>query len=120
MGQKQQLDTPNYRQKSMEMDIEVPRYKVIMHNDDVTTMDFVVKVLMQVFFKSQQDAEQIMLQVHCVGSAVVGVYVYDIARTKIARVDLMAMEEGFPLKLTMEPEGKSWAVIFLVLLRWIL
>ena len=86
------------------MDIEVPRYKVIMHNDDVTTMDFVVKVLMQVFFKSQPDAEQIMLQVHSLGSAVVGVYVYDIARTKIARVDLMAMEEGFPLKLTMEPE----------------
>ncbi len=107
MGQKQQLDTPSYRQKSMEMDIEVPRYKVIMHNDDVTTMDFVVKVLMQVFFKSQQHAEQIMLQVQCVCPSVVGFYFYDIARTKIARVDLMAMEEGFPLKLTMEPEGKS-------------
>ena len=55
------------------------RYNVIMHNDDVTTMDFVVHLLRVVFFKSPEDATQIMLDVHQNGSANVGIYTYDIA-----------------------------------------
>jgi len=67
-------------------------------------MDFVVKVLVEVFYKSEQDAEQIMLQIHHFGSAVVGIYTYDIAKTKIQRVEILARLNGFPLRLTMQPE----------------
>ena len=86
-------------------DLQEPRrYKVSIHNDDFTTMDFVVKVLVEVFFKSQADAEQLMLQVHHSDKAVVGIYSYDIAVSKVQKATRMAREEGFPLRLTYEPE----------------
>ncbi len=83
---------------------EPRRYKVIIHNDDFTTMDFVVMVLMTVFHKSQAEAEQLMLQVHHSDKAVVGIYSYDVAQSKIQRATMMAREEGFPLRLTCQPE----------------
>jgi ATP-dependent Clp protease adaptor protein ClpS len=83
---------------------EPRRYKVIIHNDDFTTMDFVVMVLMTVFHKSQAEAEQLMLQVHHSDQAVVGIYSYDVAQSKIQRATMMAREEGFPLRLTCQPE----------------
>lgn len=83
---------------------EPRRYKVIIHNDDFTTMDFVVMVLMKVFHKSQAEAEQLMLQVHHSDQAVVGIYSYDVAQSKIQRATMMAREEGFPLRLTCQPE----------------
>ena len=83
---------------------EPRRYKVTIHNDDFTTMEFVVKVLMQVFFKSQTEAEQLMLQVHHSDKAVVGIYTYDMAVSKVQKATSMAREEGFPLRLTYEPE----------------
>ena len=83
---------------------EPRRYKVIIHNDDFTTMDFVVMVLMTVFHKSQTEAEQLMLQVHHSDQAVVGIYSYDVAQSKIQRATMMAREEGFPLRLTCQPE----------------
>ena len=83
---------------------EPRRYKVIIHNDDFTTMDFVVMVLMTVFPKSQAEAEQLMLQVHHSDQAVVGIYSYDVAQSKIQRATMMAREEGFPLRLTCQPE----------------
>lgn len=95
----------NHQQRYSELNLNISRYKVIMHNDDVTTMDFVVRVLQEVFYKKELDAEQIMLQIHHFGSAVVGVYTYDVAKTKIQRVEIMARLEGFPLRLTMQPEG---------------
>ncbi len=79
------------------------RYNVIMHNDDVTTMDFVVHVLRVVFFKSPEVATQIMLDVHKEGSANVGVYSYDIAVSKITKAMQLAKDEGFPLRLTIAP-----------------
>lgn len=79
------------------------RYNVIMHNDDVTTMDFVVHVLRVVFFKSPEDATQIMLDVHQNGSANVGIYSYDIAVSKVTKTMQMAKDEGFPLRLTIAP-----------------
>lgn len=82
---------------------EPRRYKVIIHNDDFTTMDFVVMVLMTVFHKSQAEAEQLMLQVHHSDQAVVGIYSYDVAQSKIQRATMMAREEGFPLRLTCQP-----------------
>ena len=85
--------------------INTPRmYRVIMHNDDFTTMEFVVKVLRLVFFKDQAQAEQLMLTVHRTGQASVGLYTYDIAVSKSQRAISMAREEGFPFKLTIEAD----------------
>ena len=77
-------------------------YKVFLHNDDYTTMDFVVNVLRRVFNKSHEDATAIMLAVHHGGVGECGVYTFEIAETKVARVQSMAREAGFPLKCTME------------------
>lgn len=85
---------------------EPRRYQVIIHNDDFTTMEFVVKVLVQVFFKSEEEATALMLQVHHSEQAVVGIYSYDIAVSKVRKATNMAMKEGFPLRLTVEPEEK--------------
>lgn len=87
------------------IDIREPRrYKVIIHNDEVTTMDFVVRVLHEVFFMSPEDAETMMMKVHNEGESVVGIYSYDIARSKVSKAMSMAREEKFPLRLTYEPE----------------
>lgn len=83
---------------------EPRRYKVIIHNDDFTTMDFVVEVLKTVFFYSDEKAEALMLQVHHSNKAVVGIYTYDIAVSKANKATNMAREKGFPLRLTVEPE----------------
>ena len=83
---------------------EPRRYKVIIHNDDFTTMEFVVRVLTAVFYLSNEKAEALMLQVHRANKAVVGIYTYDIAVSKANKATSMAREEGFPLRLTVEPE----------------
>ena len=79
-------------------------WKVLLHNDDYTTMDFVVHVLVEHFEKSIAEATHVMLQVHRKGKGLAGVYTRDVAETKIELVTAHAREEGFPLKLTMEPE----------------
>lgn len=90
------------RQKT---DLQEPRrYKVIIHNDDFTTMEFVVMVLKEVFFLSEENAQALMLQVHHSNKAVVGIYTYDIAVSKAQKATNMARESGFPLRLTVEPE----------------
>ncbi len=83
---------------------EPRRYKVIIFNDDFTSMDFVVMILTTVFFKSQTEAEQLMLAIHKSVKAVVGVYTYDIALSKVQKATRMAREAGFPLRLVCEPE----------------
>ena len=83
---------------------EPRRYKVTIYNDDFTTMEFVVKILTQVFFKSETEAEALMLQVHHSDKAVVGIYSYDVATSKVRKATRMAREAGFPLRLTVEPE----------------
>lgn len=83
--------------------LEVPsKYKVIMHNDDFTTMDFVVIVLQDVFMKNEDEAERLMLEVHHKGQAVVGIYSFDVATTKAERAMEMAKQQGFPFRLTVE------------------
>lgn len=77
-------------------------YNVIMHNDDITTMDFVVFVLMRVFRKSEEVAETIMLKIHNEGSAVVGTYSRDIAQSKANYTMNIAKANNFPLQLTIE------------------
>ena len=69
---------------------EPRRFKVIIYNDDFTTMDFVVHILKSVFFKSNTEAETLMLDVHHHGSATVGVYSYDIAKSKVRKATIMA------------------------------
>ncbi len=81
---------------------EPHNYKVIFHNDDVTTMDFVVMVLTTVFKKDKGEATALMLQVHHQGSAVVGIYSYDMATTRRQRAVAMARDAGFPLNITLE------------------
>ncbi|MFN2115194.1 MAG: ATP-dependent Clp protease adaptor ClpS [Anaerolineae bacterium] len=80
------------------------RWRVLLHNDDYTTMDFVVYVLMAHFHKTQSQATHIMLQVHHKGVGVAGVYPRDEAETKVARVQAEARESGMPLMLSVEPE----------------
>ena len=81
---------------------EPPMYNVIMHNDDVTTMDFVVYVLVKIFRKSEEDAETLMLKVHNEGSAIVGTYSQDIAQSKANYTMNLAKANNYPLKLTIE------------------
>ncbi|WP_022663739.1 ATP-dependent Clp protease adapter ClpS [Desulfospira joergensenii] len=81
-----------------------PMYKVILHNDDYTTMEFVVEILITVFGKSLEKATQIMLNVHNRGKAVCGIYPREIAETKVETVHNLASSKGFPLKSTMEKE----------------
>lgn len=81
-----------------------PMYKVLLHNDDYTTMEFVVDILVRVFGKSLEKATQIMLNVHNKGKAVCGIYPREIAETKVQTVHNLASSKGFPLKSTMEKE----------------
>jgi ATP-dependent Clp protease adaptor protein ClpS len=85
--------------------IDKPRmWKVLLHNDNYTTMDFVVLVLVNVFHKKESDAVRIMLDVHYKGVGVVGAYTHEVAETKVTRALEMAKEAEFPLLCTMEPE----------------
>jgi len=77
-------------------------YKVIMMNDDYTTMDFVIHVLQKLFHKSHEEAHKIMLHVHQKGQAICGLFPYDIAATKVAQVADYARKHDMPLKCTME------------------
>lgn len=78
------------------------QYKVIMYNDDFTTMEFVINVLVSVFNKNLMEAEKIMMDVHKKGKGVAGIYSYDIAITKVSKAMSMAKESEFPFKLTVE------------------
>ncbi|HEY9790630.1 MAG TPA: ATP-dependent Clp protease adapter ClpS [Candidatus Obscuribacterales bacterium] len=81
-----------------------PLFKVLLHNDDYTTMEFVVKVLKAVFHKDDDAAMRIMLAVHHAGIGVAGVYTYEIAEAKVGRVTEMARADGFPLLCTVEQD----------------
>lgn len=81
---------------------EPKQYNVIMHNDDFTTMEFVVAVLVDIFHKDEVTAQAIMLGVHKQGKAIVGKYPYDIAVTKVNAALSRAKAEGFPFRMTIE------------------
>jgi ATP-dependent Clp protease adaptor protein ClpS len=79
-----------------------PLYKVILHNDDYTTMQFVIEVLETIFSRSPAEAYRIMMKVHREGLGVCGAYPYEVAETKVGMVHDRAREQGFPLRASME------------------
>lgn len=79
-----------------------PMYKILMHNDDYTTMEFVVSMLESVFRLSPTEANRIMLNIHMKGVGLCGTYPFDIAETKVHQVHATARKEGFPLKCSLE------------------
>src|SRR5215469_10380557 len=81
-----------------------PLFKVLLHNDDYTTMEFVVFILRTVFQQAEADAVRIMLNVHNQGVGVAGVYTYEIAEAKVAKVTTLAREHEFPLLCSLEPD----------------
>ena len=90
------LDDADHKVKPPDM------YKVILLNDHYTPMDFVVGILRTVFHKNAIEATKIMLEVHKKGKGLAGVYIHDIAATKVQQVDQLARYEEYPLKCTME------------------
>jgi len=79
-------------------------YRVIIHNDNFTTMDFVVEILIKIFHKPAAEATQVMFDVHRRGKGVAGVFTYDIANTKVSQVHQLARQSEFPLKCSVEKE----------------
>jgi len=95
---KEELDTA--------LELEEPQmFKVLLHNDDYTSMDFVVEILIDVFHKSNAHAEQIMLQIHEHGKAICGIYSFEIAQTKAQQVKQKAKQNEFPLLATIEEDS---------------
>lgn len=92
----------NVREKTNIRLKEPKRYNVILHNDDFTTMEFVVMLLANVFHKNEAEAEMLMMKVHKEGKAIAGTYSYDIACTKQKQGMDLARTNGFPLVLTVE------------------
>lgn len=92
------------RSETTEKTDEPPLYRVMLLNDDYTTMEFVVQVLRLVFHKSAAEATRIMLNVHRQGSGVCGAYPREVAETKVDTVHSLAREHGFPLRCAMERE----------------
>ncbi|HET9794658.1 MAG TPA: ATP-dependent Clp protease adaptor ClpS [Thermoanaerobaculia bacterium] len=83
---------------------KTPLYRVLLHNDDYTTMPFVVEILETVFHKSPAEAHRIMMHVHTRGHGVCGVYPFEIAETKVDLVHQRARENEFPLRASLEEE----------------
>ncbi|GIU00932.1 ATP-dependent Clp protease adapter protein ClpS [Sulfurovum sp. TSL6] len=95
-------------EEELELDLELHEpqmFKVLLHNDDYTSMDFVVEILMGIFHKTHDQAEQIMLQIHEKDKAVCGVYSFEIAQTKAQQVKQQAKQNEFPLLATIEEDS---------------
>lgn len=82
-----------------------PLFKVLLHNDDYTTKEFVVMVLQHIFHRSDADAHRIMLHVHTNGVGVAGIYPYEVAETKVQKTIQLARRYEYPLQLSLEPES---------------
>ncbi|GCD10761.1 ATP-dependent Clp protease adaptor ClpS [Clostridium tagluense] len=105
MSQQNIFDEKVNIKEKVEIDIRKPnKYNVIIHNDDYTSMEFVVQVLVGVFKKQVVEATKIMFDVHKKGRGIAGIYSYDVGVTKIIQAMEMCEESGFPLKLTLEEE----------------
>ncbi len=88
-----------------DLDLKKPKmYRVLLLNDDFTSMEFVISTLSDIFHKSEEDAYEIMLHIHNKGSGVCGIYTHEIAETKVAQVLSLAKKSEFPLRAIMEEE----------------
>ena len=88
-----------------DLELEEPKkYTVILFNDDFSTMDFVIQILMVIFRKTIEESEAIMLNIHNNGKAICGIYTKEIALTKVSQVQTIARKENFPLKAIIEEE----------------
>ena len=97
------METNIVTKQKNKVEIKKPKdYKVVMYNDDYTSMEFVINILVSVFNKKLMEAEKIMLDVHEKGKGIAGIYSYDIAITKVSTAMAMSKEQGFPFKLTVE------------------
>ena len=103
MSKKSQGDT-DVVIKAKQVTKKPKRFKVLLHNDDYTTMEFVVSLLMTVFHRDQQAAYDVMMKVHRSGIGVAGVYTREVAETKVSKTIELARRYEFPLECTMEPE----------------
>lgn len=93
-------ESSNLKERSKFGEKEPGKYNVVFHNDDFTPMDFVTLLLMNIFFKSQAEAESLMLKVHHEGKAIVGTYSYDIALSKTMEATDLARKNDFPLRIS--------------------
>jgi len=102
---KNEADTVEHVEEEVldELD-EPPLYNVLLHNDNYTTMQFVIEILMYVFNKSVEESTRIMLNVHQKGKGLCGTYPFEVAETKVDTVENLARENGFPLRCSMEKE----------------
>lgn len=108
MADRFENDAGTITQVKPEKKLKRPKlYRVLLHNDDYTTREFVVHVLHTVFHRSEQEAIRIMLHVHHNGLGVAGVFTREVAETKVERTERMARAQEFPLRLTMEPEEEE-------------
>jgi len=93
-------------ESKISLELEEPRmFRVLLHNDDYTSMDFVVDVLMHIFHKNAMEAEKIMIEIHEKGIGVCGVYSFEIAQTKAEQVKQKAKQNGFPLLATIQEDS---------------
>ncbi|RRS30835.1 MAG: Clp protease ClpS [Epsilonproteobacteria bacterium (ex Lamellibrachia satsuma)] len=94
-------------EEELEVEVELQKpqmFRVVLHNDDYTSMDFVVEVLTRIFHKTQEEAVKTMLQIHEKERAVCGVYSFEIAQTKAEQVKQLAKQNEFPLLATIEED----------------
>ena len=105
LGPKQGQESDVITQQKTEKKLKKPKlYKVILHNDDFTTMEFVVLILQTIFRRNEADATAIMLHIHSHGMGVAGVYTKEIAETKVSETMEAAEEAEYPLLCSMEPD----------------
>ncbi len=102
MGEKKTIAKQREREGSQARVKPPPLYMVLMHNDDYTTMEFVVEVLQRVFSKPLPEANRIMLNIHNQGLGFCGTYPFEVAETKVAQVHSMAKTAGFPLHCSLK------------------
>jgi ATP-dependent Clp protease adaptor protein ClpS len=108
MTERFENDAGTITQVKPEKKLKRPKlYRVLLHNDDYTTREFVVHVLHAVFHRGEQEAIRIMLHVHHTGVGVAGVFTREVAETKVERTERLARAQEFPLRLTMEPEEEE-------------
>ncbi|ABA89500.1 ATP-dependent Clp protease, adaptor protein ClpS [Syntrophotalea carbinolica DSM 2380] len=102
MSQKKTSSDVHIEERKATRTAPPPLFRVLMHNDDYTTMEFVVEVLQGVFHKSAAEAHRIMLNIHNEGTGQCGTFPHEIAETKVARVHQVARQAGFPLRCSLE------------------